>query len=137
MIGRHDNVTSQDELETTTGRHAVDGRDDGLRAVEVAGNATERGPLLALQVTTLRGPFGRDLEVVPGTERTVTGAGENRHPHLGVVAEVFPDLLELEVRLQVEGVHPVGPVEGHDRDMVSLLIPDELVIHGLSGTSER
>src|SRR5205823_9921235 len=73
----------------------------------------------------LRRPF----EVVPRREGAIAGTGENRDPDVGVVGDVVPHTRQLLVGRRVERVHDFRPVDGDDRDVVALLVADELELH--------
>ena len=71
----------------------------------------------------------RPLEVVAGGEGAIAGAGENRDPDVGVVGDVVPHTRQLLVGRRVQRVHDFRPVDGDDRDVVALLVADELELH--------
>ena len=126
--GDHD-VAGQRDLEAAAGRHAVDGGDQRLGAVVAARDRREaRARSDALLAVGRR--LGRRLEVVAGAERPVAGAGDDRHPGVVVALEVVEDLDQLGVRVRVQRVHPLGPVERHVRDVAALLVDDVVVAHG-------
>ena len=129
MVGGDDDVARERQLEAAADGDAVDRGDHRLRAVEVARDAPERRPRVALDVTAVGRPRGRDLEVVAGAERPLARPGEDRDPHVGVVAEVLPDLGELEVGLEVQRVHHLGAVQRDVRDPPALLVGREPVAH--------
>src|ERR671934_2853842 len=104
MLCGDDDVAGQRDLAATPHRVAVDCRDDGLVALEVAGDTPERRVSVGLAVAPGR-PGGCRLEIVAGRERALTCTRDDGHPYIFVVLEVVEDLAQLEVRLIVQGVH--------------------------------
>ena len=129
VVGGDDDVARERHLQSAADGDAVDRRDHRLRALEVARDAPERRPGVALDVTAVGRPLGGDLEIVARRERPLAGPGEDRDPDVGVVAEVLPDLGELEVRLEVQRVHHLGAVQRDVGDPPALLVGREPVAH--------
>src|SRR5262249_36742706 len=72
----------------------------------------------------------RPLEIVARGKRLLACAGENGHPRLVVRFEVIPTAVELLVGRRMEGVHHLGSVHRHERNVISLLVANELERHG-------
>jgi hypothetical protein len=99
----------------SAGGHAVDRCDQRLGAVVGAGDGGEARARVDALLPVGRG-LGRRLQIVAGAEGALAGTRDDRHPRVVVAREVVEDLDQLDVRMAVEGVHPLGPVEGHIRD---------------------
>jgi hypothetical protein len=124
MLGGHDDVARERDLEAAAEREAVDGRDDGLPEVEAGRDAAEAA------LRQPRHPVARrPLEVVAGREGPVACPRENRHTQLVVGRERIPGAGELLVGIGVQRVEDLGAVD-RDRDHVlPLLVADELERH--------
>ena len=59
--------------------------------------------------------LGVILEVVAGAERLVAGAGDDRHPEIGVGVELVERLDQLLVRHGMAGVVDLRPVDRDDQ----------------------
>ena len=59
---------------------------------------------------------GLDLEVVAGGKGALAGAGDDPDPEVGVGGELVPDAVELPMRLAVQRVQYLGPVDRDDAD---------------------
>src|SRR5262249_41575675 len=68
-------------------------------------------------------------QVIAGGEGLVAGAREDAHPHVGIVLELVPDLVQLEVSGRMQRVQPLRPVDGDDPDPAALLVRREFVGH--------
>ena len=77
-----------------------------------------------LRRTLLGSAFSDLLDVLPGREGAVAGAGDEGYPGVVVLAEVHPYLAEGLVHGAVEGVEDLGAVEGNVGDVVTLLVED-------------
>ena len=125
-VGGHDDVARQRHLEAPAEGIAVDGSQDRLPAAGAVGEAAESALGHAHHVPAV---LGGEPQVVAGRERLVASTGEDADPDVGIVLEIVPDLVELEVGRGVERVHPLGTVDGDDGDASLLLIGRELVGH--------
>ena len=119
-----DEVAGQRDLETAAHRDAVDGGDDRLVAVEARGEAGE-----AALVPAALSARGLPLQIVAGAECLVAGAGDDRHPLLGIGGEIVEHLVELEMRVDVQRVVHLGARQRDDRDRALARYLDEFQIH--------
>ena len=101
-----------DVVEPTTGAHAVDGDDDG--DVEPA---TGQEGQLVVDVVAERRPFAVETAHVGTGAEAVAGTGEHDTTDGVVLADVDPEVAELEPHGIGERVPLFGPVEG-DREHV-------------------
>ena len=120
----HDDVAGKRDLEATAEGDAVHRGDQRLPQV-VARDEPAEPAFRHARHAVLRRP----LEVVAGGEGAIAGAGENRDPDVGVVGDVVPHTRQLLVGRRVQRVHDFRPVDGDDRDVVALLVADELELH--------
>jgi hypothetical protein len=80
-------------------------------------NGDETGPVSSRRWDALvlvdQVVLGDDLLTVDAAaERLVAGAGHDDHPHVLVAPQPTPQRLELVLHLLIEGVVPLGPVQG-------------------------
>ena len=64
------------------------------------------------------------LQIGTGAERLVARTGQDGHPEIRIVPEVFPYLPEQLVGFEVDGVHGLGTVERHIGDLSPLVVQD-------------
>src|ERR671932_1924547 len=131
MLGGDDDVAGQRDLAATPHRITVYRRDDGLVALEVAGDTPERRLTVGLAVAPGR-PGGCRLEIVAGRECALACTGDDGDPCVVVVLEVIEDLLQLEVRLVVQGIHDFRAIQRDVDDVPFLLVDRVLVAHAHS-----
>ena len=131
VLGGDDDVGGEGHLEAAAEGVAVHPRDDRLEQIEAAGEAAETGarpgdpgPLGGGQARHL----GRELEVVAGAEGASALAREDGDPEVVVGGKVVPDLVELEVGVDVERVHDLRAGDGDVGDRALLLVAAEF--HG-------
>ena len=94
-----DEVAGQSDFEAAPHRHAIDGGDDRLVAIEPRGEAGE-----ARSIPAALAAGGLPFQVVAGAERLVAGAGDDSHPLLGIGGEVVEDVVQLIMRVGVQCV---------------------------------
>src|SRR5207244_11569184 len=99
IFRRDDEVAGERDLETAAHGHAIDGGDDRLVAVEARGEAGEAA-LVPAALAARRLPF----QVVAGAECLVAGAGDDRDPLLRIGGEIVKNLVELEMRVDMQRV---------------------------------
>ena len=80
-------------------------------------------------LTQAHGIVGVVVEVVAGRERLAAGPGDNNHAHLVVGVGHGDGGNHFPAQFDAHGVHPIGPVEGDDRDPVIDLIGNGFVCH--------
>ena len=121
VLGGHDDVAGQGQLQATAEGEAVDPGDDRLDDVVPvleAGDAGQLGRrcrlLLGQGVPHGRGP----PQVAPGAERSLAGAGQHRNPEVVVGLETIDGLAERHVSVVVEGVQALRAVYGDAGDVV-------------------
>src|ERR1700730_13968364 len=69
------------------------------------------------------------FQIVAGAKRLVAGAGDDRHPLLGIGAEIIEHLVELEMRIGMQrGVH-FRTRQRHDRDRALARHLGEFQVH--------
>ncbi len=124
ILRRDDEVAGQRDLKTAAHRHAVDGGDDRLVAIEPRGEAGETA-LVPAALAACRLP----LQVVAGAERLVAGAGDDRYPLLGVGGEIVEHLVELEMRVDMQRIVHFRPRQRDDRDRPLARHPGEFQVH--------
>ena len=73
------------------------------------------------------------LDVGAGRER-VAGAGDDRHPDVGVLLDARPALAQLILHLLVHGVHPLRPVQRQSGDAIAYVEGDRFQGHGVSSS---
>ena len=123
VLRRHPDVAAEHQLEPASERVTVHGRDDGLPDLHAAGDAAESRVVVAPS-----GPWFAErlwdhlLQIGAGGERLLAGSGQDRHPRLRVVAEPHPGVDQLPVRLGIDRVHGLGPVQRDRHDVVLLLV---------------
>jgi hypothetical protein len=109
-----DQVARQRQLEAPAHREAVHRGDDRLvEAGQLLEPAEASHPVVAVDRVTGRGR----LEVPAGTEEPVALGAHDRHPELGVVAELREGPAHLPARREVDGVRRRA-VEGDLEDAV-------------------
>src|SRR5439155_10322088 len=109
-------------------REPVDRRDRRLahRLEEERRCVPEPAPLAGLE----HGETLHVLDVGAGDERSIARPGQHDRMDTAVVRELAQAVAKRSERLQVERVHRLGPVHGHDRDGVVALDVD----HAGAGT---
>jgi hypothetical protein len=138
VLGRDPDVGEHRGLEPGGERVAVHGGDDGLEDVGLARVAAfaravvevraERIPSAHVAELQLAGV----LQVPPGAEGGLTGAGDDKHEGIVVVAEALPRVMQLLVHGPADRVVLAGPVVGQGDDMVLLLVEERFVVHWAS-----
>src|SRR5712664_798629 len=111
ILGGNDQVAGQRNLEATAHRHAVDGGDDRLVAVEARSQSGESAGVRAALAAG-----GLPFQIVAGAERLVPGAGDDRYPLLRIGGKVVEYLVQFEMRVDMQRVINFGPRQRHDRD---------------------
>ncbi len=110
--GSDDEVAGQRNLEAAAHGDAVHRRDERLVTVEARGQAGEaRGVPAALAAGGLV-----HLRSLPAQNASVAGAGDDRHPLLGIAGEVVEHLVQLVMRIGVQCVVNLRTRQRHDGD---------------------
>ena len=131
VVGGDDDVAGHRHLAAAAEGEAVDRGDHRLGALPVGGDSAEaalhrskRGALVG------RHPrhFGGVLQIVAGRECALAGAGQDSDPGGIVGGEGVPGVGQFLSGRRVNGVHPLGPVDGDGDDVAVLLVLDELVV---------
>ena len=107
-----DEVTGECQFEPAADRHAVDRGND--RFVECGQFLQAAEPADAV-VRVRRFAIGRDLEVPSGREKTLSGAGQQRHTQVRVIAEPGEHVAHDLAGGGIDGVR-FGPVQGDLKD---------------------
>lgn len=68
---------------------------------------------------------------IASRERSVARSREDPDPKAGIIAEIFINFLELRLRLRVQSVQDVRPVDRYHSEMASLLVNHRFVNHWL------
>ena len=63
-----------------------------------------------------RRPGGLHLEIVAGRKGALAGAGDDPDPQIRIGGELVPDRVEFPMRLAVQRVHDLRPVDRDDAD---------------------
>ena len=108
VVGSNHEIGGQDDLESAADGHAVHRGDHRL---EQAGQLAEtpEAALAVVGLELLAACCG--VEVPPGAEESVTGAGEDRDPQTGIIAEGSEHPAQFAARGRVDGVG-LGTVDG-------------------------
>ena len=132
VLGRHDDVAGEHQLESAPEREAVDRRDDRLEAVHATGQPAEAARQPAPQLAHVFGAvLGLELQVVARAERLLPRPGQYRHPLVRVVLERVEHLFHLPDRVGMQGIHHLRAIDPHGRDVIGRRYLDEFVAHGI------
>jgi hypothetical protein len=113
VLGRNDEVGGQGDLEAAADGEAVQGGDDRLVEVPHLGEPGKAARHLGLAfppVVELLLAAVERLQVPAGREDPLAGAGQDRHPELGIVAQQGEGLAQPAAHRVVDGVH-LGPIQ--------------------------
>ena len=124
VLGGDDEVAGERDLEAATHGNAIHRGDHRLVEVMALGQAGEAGgrrrPALA---------GGLHLQIVAGGKGAVAGARHDGDPQIRVGGELVPDLVEFLMRLAVQGVHHLRPVQRDDAQP-AFILHDAVAIGG-------
>ena len=107
MLGRDDEVGSQEHFETGPNGQAVDRADDGLEQIRHLREAAESTLTEVLEILLA---IGHRVQIPPSGEELLTGAGENRDSEVRVVAKIRENSSHLSTGWSIERVG-LGPVQ--------------------------
>ena len=119
-----DDVAGERGLEPAAHRPAVHRGDDRLVEIEAMGDAGE-----AVRPVRAAAAGGLHLQVVAGRERALAGAGDDADPQIVARGELVPHGGEFVVRIGVQRVQDLGPVQRDDADPALVLHDAVLVCH--------
>jgi hypothetical protein len=130
ILGGDNDVAGERGFEPAAHRDAIDRGDQRFIEVEARGK-----PGKACPGPGTSPPSRLHLQIVAGGKGALAGAGDNADPQVWVGGKLVPHAVQFPMRLAVQRVHHLGPVDRDDPHPSFILDGAEAVIgHGLTSS---